>query len=196
MFLGRAWTRSHGAAHRGMSGTSSRISPSTPPASATWRAGSTIPVIPTSSAPPGPLDGRRPAFPGHRNCAIASLLVGGLRVSALRTDRKANQAISKINRGADQRTGRNGHSAKHWLASIGLPPESAADIHVGSKVDASIGGASGPAGAGSACRNKIRVWGLGPGSPPLSSGPTCAAVPQEQCNAKCRFFCTFDRRPG
>ena len=33
--------------------------------------------------------------------------------SALRTDRRADQAIGKINRRADQGTGKNGHFAKH-----------------------------------------------------------------------------------
>ena len=34
--------------------------------------------------------------------------------SAVRTDRRADQAIGKINRRADQGTGENGHLAKHW----------------------------------------------------------------------------------
>ena len=43
---------------------------------------------------------------------VSHLLVGP-PVTALRTDRRADQAIGKISRRADQGTGKNGRFAKH-----------------------------------------------------------------------------------
>ena len=148
----------------------------------------------------------RPAcrfFASRTVAGLAARGAGGGALSALRTDRRADQAIGKIVRRADQGTGKNGHFAKHWaLCLLAAPQQSAAALLPSAeRLEGSAGAAE-----TTACQGLYRVhvtepWPRGRGTPsrrttpgrcrPIAGAPTTGAA----AAAGPWWSCRMRRRP-